>query len=200
MLLACEIHNFCCRKLATFTTKWMDISSLFRPDLYLCDLSRIQMAVIFHILGRHTIIHWSAIPLIIKCICSPVMWSLSIARLTLTLFKLVTLGRDECHGFVIKCRRIHYKRLRDLLWMSSEGINMWGNEGFGLIFQFWPFVRLIGSSWSRYSTTIQYSVWLIGWLDDPLDHSSYCCHLSLQYRVSVHSNCSFKTDNKWARC
>ena len=114
---------------------------------------------------------------------------------------LVTSGRDECHGFVIKCRRIHYKRLRDLLWMSSEGINMWGNEGFGLIFQFWPFVRLIGSSWSRYSTTIQYSVWLIGWLDDPLDHSSFCCHLSLQYRgISVHSNCSFKTDNRWARC
>ena len=129
MLLACEIHNFCCRKLGTFTTSWMDISSLFRPDLYLCDLSRIQMAVIFHILGRHTIIHWSAIPLIIKCICSPVMWSLSIARLTLTLYKLVTLGRDECHGFVIKRQKIHYKRLPDLLWMSSEGINMWGNEG-----------------------------------------------------------------------
>ena len=195
MLLARQIHNFRSRKLRTFTTFPMDISPPFRPDLYLCDLSRIQMAVIFHILGRPTIIHWSAIPLIIKCICSPVMWSLWYLG-----YKLVTLGRDECHGFVIKCRRIHYKRLRDLLWMSSEGINMWGNEGFGLIFQFWPFVRLIGSSWSRYSTTIQYSVWLIGWLDDPLDHSSYCCHLSLQCRVSVHSNCSFKTDNRWARC
>ena len=133
MLLARQIHNFRSRKLRTFTTFPMDISPPFRPDLYLCDLSRIQMAVIFHILGRHTIIHWSAIPLIIKCICSPVMWSLSIARLTLTLYKLVTLGRDECHGFVIKRQKIHYKRLTpDILRMSSESINMWGNEGVGI--------------------------------------------------------------------
>lgn len=127
MLLARQIHNFCSRKLWTFTTFPMDISPPFRPDLYLCDLSRIQMAVIFHILGRPTIIHWSAIPLIIKCICSPVMWSLWYLG-----YKLVTLGRDECHGFVIKCQKIHFKRLPDLLWMSSEGINMWGNEGVGI--------------------------------------------------------------------
>ena len=127
MLLARQIHNFRSRKLRTFTTFPMDISPPFRPDLYLCDLSRIQMAVIFHILGRPTIIHWSAIPLIIKCICSPVMWSLWYLG-----YKLVTLGRDECHGFVIKCQKIHFKRLPDLLWMSREGINMWGNEGVGI--------------------------------------------------------------------
>ena len=148
----------------------MDISSLFRPDLYLCDLSRIQMAVIFHILGRHTIIHWSAIPLIIKCICSPVMWSLSIARLTLTLYKLVTLGRDECHGFVIKRQKIHYKRLPDLLWMSSEGINMWGNEGFGLIFQFWPFVLLIG--WTRWIIRPTAASWYFYQVSTILPHRS----------------------------
>ena len=163
MLLARQIHNFRSRKLRTFTTFPMDISPPFRPDLYLCDLSRIQMAVIFHILGRPTIIHWSAIPLIIKCICSPVMWSLWYLG-----YKLVTLGRDECHGFVIKCPKIHFKRLPDLLWMSSEGINMWGNEG----------------GWDWY---FNFDL-LFGWLDDRRDHSSFC---RLPWDHSSSSHCTF---------
>ena len=58
-------------------------------------------------------------------------------------------GRDECHGFVIKRQKIHYKRLpAPQIYRECQvrALICEGMRGWGLIFQFWPFVRLIG--WS----------------------------------------------------
>ena len=168
--VACrKIHNFCSRKLATFTTSWMDISALFRPDLYFVWFqsdSNGRHISYFRAPYDYSLISYSfdnQMYLFARfwcdhCDCQPV--------------KLVTPGRDECHGFVIKRQKIHYKRLPDLLWMSSEGINMWGNEGgwdwyfnFGLLSSFCPadWMEPAGSfvllpSWSNYQVSSLYSI------------------------------------------